>query len=104
VNSLDNLTPIISAHAADLKKPGVISIRPGYRLENGWPSTDPAIVVIVSRNAVDLSFPDRIKGIPVDVRRADEVEELRFQDPLKYSKIAEHRANFEGTHFPKLIR
>ena len=33
-NGLKQLVPIIERHIDELKKPGVISIRPGYRLEN----------------------------------------------------------------------
>ena len=48
MNELSGLVPIIAAHAEELKVPGVASIRPGYQMENGWPTRKPAIVVVAS--------------------------------------------------------
>jgi len=38
MNELNRIVPIIEGHTEELKIAGVISIRPGYRLENGWPT------------------------------------------------------------------
>ena len=100
MNPLNNLIPIINAHLAELKTAGVISIRPGYRLQNGWPTKDPAIVMIVSKNAPEISLPSEIQGVPIDIRKATDVEELRFREPEKFSRIAAQRAEFRATVQP----
>jgi hypothetical protein len=102
MNKLEYLLPIIRAHAADLKKPGVASIRPGYRLQQGWPTKEPAIVVIVSQDAGDVSLPSTIQGISVDVRRATDVEELRFREPSTFSKLAARRTEFRVGAFAEV--
>lgn len=102
MNPLNNLIPIINAHLAELKTAGVISIRPGYRLQNGWPTKDPAIVVIVSKNAPEISLPSEIQGVPIDIRKATDVEELRFREPEKFSRIAAQRAEFRAGAFPEV--
>ena len=98
---LDNLVPIIQAHIDELQQPGVVSIRPGYRMENNWPTKQPTIVVVVSRDAGDAHLPASIDGAPVDVRKATPVEELRFQDPDQYNAIAQHRSEIRGGAFPE---
>ena len=30
-----------------LRKPGILAVRPGYRIEGGWPIGDPIIVALV---------------------------------------------------------
>jgi PLD-like domain len=102
MNKLDHLLPIIRAHAAELKKPGVASIRPGYRMQQGWPTKEPAIVVIISQDAGDDSLPRTIQGIPVDVRRPTDVEELRFREPSTFSKLAAQRTEFRVGAFAEV--
>ena len=51
MNQLTNLSTIIEAHIVELKKPGVASVRPGYKMEDGWPTTQPAIVVLAAQGA-----------------------------------------------------
>ena len=70
MDQLEPLGPIIEQHAASLKQPGVISVRPGYKLENGWPSKQPAIVVTVSQQSSNVNLPSDVDGVSVDVRRA----------------------------------
>jgi hypothetical protein len=102
MTQLNSLVPIIKAHLNELKQPGVLSIRPGYKLLNDWPTDQPAIVVVVSQQAGEVNLPQSIDGIPIDVRRASDVEELRFQDPDKYIAIAQQRGEFRGGAFPEI--
>ena len=30
-----------------LRKPGILAVRPGYRIEGGWPVGDPVVVALV---------------------------------------------------------
>lgn len=102
MSQLDNLIPTIERHIDELKQPGVVSIRPGYKLENNWPTKEPAIVVVVSQDAGDIHLPASVDNIPVEVRRADDIEQLRFQDRDKYNEIARHRSEFRGGAFPEV--
>ena len=51
MNQLMNLSTIIEAHLDELKKPGIASVRPGYKMQDGWPTKQPAIVVITAQGA-----------------------------------------------------
>src|ERR1700746_575755 len=97
----DNLTEIIIKHSQELKKTGVLTIRPGYRMVNGWPTKDPAIVVIVSKDAPEPALPSEIEGFPIDMRKATDVEEFRFRQPGTFAKIAAQRSEFRGDAFPE---
>ena len=70
-----------------LAKPGVISVRPGYRSigTSGWVTSEPAIVVIVDRETAKPQFPPMIDGIAVDVREASASMKLRLQDSKPYT-------------------
>jgi hypothetical protein len=48
------LDQVILKHLDELKKPGVLSVRPGYQVAGGWPTKKPAIVVTVDRKLDDL--------------------------------------------------
>ena len=102
MNDLDRLMPIIEAHAAELKQPGVLTVRPGYRLDNGWPTKDPAIVVVTSPGADVRSLPDQIDGVKLDVRPATPVEQLRFEQPATYAKLATRHSELEAGAFPEV--
>ena len=102
INKLDSLLPIIRARAAELMRPGVLSIRPGYKMHQGWLTQDPAIVVTLSQGAGGVALPTIIQGISVDIRRATDVEELRFDQPDTFSKLAAHRAEFRDGAFEEI--
>jgi hypothetical protein len=38
---------VIAQHVNELKKPGVLAVRPGYQAAGGWLTRKPAIVVTV---------------------------------------------------------
>jgi phosphatidylserine/phosphatidylglycerophosphate/cardiolipin synthase-like enzyme len=102
MNELSHLVPIIQQHAEALKVPGVASIRPGYRTENGWLTKEPAIVVVAAQGAGDLALPAQVGGVKVEVRQATEVEELRHADPARYAKIAAQRRELAPGAFPEV--
>jgi phosphatidylserine/phosphatidylglycerophosphate/cardiolipin synthase-like enzyme len=102
INKLDALIPLIESHQAELKQPGVLSIRPGYRMQNDWPTDEPAIVVITSAEAGQLSLPRQIEGYPVDVRPATPVEQLRYKEPQRYATLAAQRAELQASAFPEV--
>jgi phosphatidylserine/phosphatidylglycerophosphate/cardiolipin synthase-like enzyme len=83
---------VISQHLIELRKPGVLSVRPGYQAAGGWLTTKPAIVVNVDRKQDDLPAQDRlpetIGGFPVDVREASTLHRLRASNPTLYTSVA----------------
>jgi len=52
MNPLDSIVPVLRQNAAQLLKPGILSIRPGYKLANGWPTKEPAIIAIKAQSAL----------------------------------------------------
>lgn len=100
--TLDEIARLIPAHADVFKVRGVFSVRPGYLFRDGWITREPAIVLTVDRNATDLSLPTEIQGIPVDVRRATPIEQLRFEKPAQFARLAGHRLEWRGGAFPEL--
>ena len=100
--SLNELVPLIQRHVDALKKPGVVSIRPGYRMENGWPTKERAVVVIRSKDATGLSFPSELEGVKVDVREATPVEQLRHGEPERFAKLAAQRPELGPGAFPEV--
>lgn len=99
MNKLDHLLPLIEANAGVLKKPGVVSVRPGYRIENDWPTTTPAIVVVLAQGAERPELPEEIDGVAVDVRTATPAEQLRSDDPARFAKIAARRPELTPNAF-----
>jgi hypothetical protein len=102
MSELDQLLPLIKAHAAELKKPGILSIRPGYRMENDWITNEPAIVVITVPGAGDAALPTRIAGISVDVRQATPIEAMRYQYPAIYARLEAERPELDSGAFPEV--
>jgi PLD-like domain len=83
---------VITRNLDQLKKPGVLSVRPGYQVVAGWPTKKPAIVVTVSRKFDDIPpqdrLPETIEGFAVDVRQASPLQRLRASNPALYASVA----------------
>jgi PLD-like domain len=72
------------------QKPGVTSVRPGFKARGGKLTHESAIVVSVveKRKTVppkDL-LPAEVGGVPVDVRQVSWCEALRATDPLQFAR------------------
>src|SRR5438067_5928035 len=102
MDELNSLAPIIERHTAELKIAGVISIRPGYRLEHGWPTKQPAIVVVIEPGADATGLPSQVEGVPVDIRPATAAEALRHAEPDRYARLAAQRPEFEAGAFAEV--
>jgi hypothetical protein len=79
------------------RKPGLLAIRPGYHLENGWPVGDPLIVALVGAKrgeAAAYGLPSQLGGVPVEVREASPQERLRVTRP-DVQALAQARARNE---------
>jgi phosphatidylserine/phosphatidylglycerophosphate/cardiolipin synthase-like enzyme len=75
----------IRQHLSKLRKPGVLTVRPGFEIANHQLTGKRAIVATVHAKTSDLSakqlLPAAIEGVPVDVREATPHQRLRASDP-----------------------
>jgi hypothetical protein len=82
------LDKTIQSHLAKLKKPGVLTVRPGYEIAGHQLTGKRAVVatVRVKTPLADLdpgeALPDQVGGVAVDVRQASPYQRLRANDPL----------------------
>jgi PLD-like domain len=99
MNKLENLKVLIEQYQGQLILPGVIAVRPGYLLANGWPTQAPAIVVTVLPGVPRPELPADCGGVTVDVREATGVEELAGREPERIQLVALQRAEFRTDSF-----
>jgi hypothetical protein len=82
------LDKTIQSHMTKLRKPGVLTVRPGYEIAGHQLTGKRAVVatVRVKTPLADLdsseALPDQVGGVPVDVRQASPYQRLRASDPL----------------------
>ena len=81
---------LLAAHLEDLRQPGVLSVRPGYELTNGWLTGRRAVVVTVAKKLESpppgQTLPDALGGIPVDVRQASPRKRQSLENPHAYAQ------------------
>jgi hypothetical protein len=78
----------IVAHAHEFKKPGVLTVRPGYKTIDGRVTPQPAVVVTM-RHKPDTAvspIPPLVGGYPTDVRQASALKVKRVTDPKTFAK------------------
>jgi phosphatidylserine/phosphatidylglycerophosphate/cardiolipin synthase-like enzyme len=97
MNTLDHLIPTIKRNLQKFDQPGVLFVRPGFSLEDGWPTKKEAIVVVTSATAGRLNLPSNIEGTPVEVRPATDLEQFSHDDPARFSQLADHRVELRGS-------
>src|ERR1700744_683390 len=87
---LSGLNDVISAHLAELSKPDVLSVRPGYKVTGDWLTGIPAVVVTVAEKKSQLAADDRVPtevgGVPTDVRQASPRKRKELEDPQGYAQ------------------
>ena len=75
----------IRQNLAKLRKPGVLTVRPGFEIANHQLTGKRAIVATVHTKTTDLAagqlLPRAINRVPVDVRQATPHQRLRANDP-----------------------
>jgi phosphatidylserine/phosphatidylglycerophosphate/cardiolipin synthase-like enzyme len=89
--TFEEIDRVIQAHLAELRKPNVVAVRPGYKVTGGWITRKPAIVAIVQRKQdmpPEDSLPAKIDGIAVDVREATRMQQLRYVDSARHAAIS----------------
>jgi hypothetical protein len=84
-----DLNGVIDQHLAAFDKPGVLSVRPGFRVRNDWLTDQRCIVVTVRRKvaqppAAEL-LPAEVAGVPVDVRQASPEKRRELEQPEAYA-------------------
>lgn len=69
-----DVNAVIDANLAAFRQPGVLSIRPGYRVKGDWITDQRAILVTVEHKVASppagQMLPAEVGGVPVDVRQA----------------------------------
>lgn len=95
----------IQTNLDQLRKPGVFTVRPGYKIKDGWITTQPAIVVTVDHKAADIApadvVPAQVGGYPTDVRQATQLQKLRQVNPQMHATIAATaRPEYDQPEFP----
>ncbi len=86
---LSDVSAVINQNMTAFTQPGVLSVRPGYKVRNDWLTSTPSIVVTVrhktARPAEGELLPAEVGGVPVDVRQASPAKALELEDPQKYA-------------------
>jgi hypothetical protein len=91
-DTFKKIDTVIQQNLPQLRKDGVLTVRPGYQMVGGWPTQKPAIVVTVRQKsdagpAAQL-LPETLGGYAVDVRQASSIERLRADDPARFAAFA----------------
>jgi phosphatidylserine/phosphatidylglycerophosphate/cardiolipin synthase-like enzyme len=98
INYMSSKTPtsseiysVIMRNMKALRKSGVLTARPGYKISRGKVIDKPSIVVTVVKKKDAVKPKDRlpaeIDNIPVDVREATPMQVLRSKDPDSFHLI-----------------
>jgi hypothetical protein len=74
--------------------PGALTVRPGFKIKNGWITGKHAIVVTVNKKLSglpsDQKLPTAVEGVPVDVREATGLQRLRAKSPASFELARVH--------------
>src|SRR5215469_186368 len=88
---------LIERNLTLLKKPGILAVRPGYHIQGGFPVGDPVIVALVGSKKGEASaygLPPQLNGVPIEVREASPMEQMRATRPDLYD-VVKNRASPE---------
>jgi PLD-like domain len=88
---VNNVHDVLQADLADLKRPGVLTVRPGYRLDkNNWPTKEQVAVVTVDPAAfvaATAGLPAQLSGLPIDIRPANQMQRIDLEQPALFALI-----------------
>lgn len=86
---LSDVNAVIDQNMAAFHKPGVLSVRPGFKVTNDWLTHTRSIVVTVRHKVAHPPegemLPAEVGGVPVDVRQASQEKALELEDPHAYA-------------------
>ena len=105
MSNLAQIDKVIQANLEKFRKPGALTVRPGYKIRGGWITQEPAIVVTVQKKVPNLSpedmVPANVGGHPTDVREATTIQKLRHTAPLRHAALtAMVRPEYRQPEFP----
>ncbi len=88
----DDIDRAIAAHLPEFAAPFVLTLRPGYVLADGRPTTAPAGVVLVAGDPATAAtqLPKALAGYPLDVRTATDLKAYQLADPAAYERNKLH--------------
>jgi hypothetical protein len=100
MSAFQEIDQVIQANLPQFKKPGALTVRPGYKIRDGWITKDPAIVVAVREKRKNVSpqdlIPPKVGAYPTDVRQATALQRIYFDEPQKHANViatARHEYN-----------
>ena len=98
--------PLSRRTSAAFDKPGVLSVRPGFKVKNDWLTNTQAVVVTVRHKVAHPAqgemLPAEVGGVAVDVRQASPEKALELEDPHKYTAGLRLAPNLGSVpHFPE---
>ena len=102
---LSDVNAAIEKNMAAFDKPGVLSVRPGFKVTKDWLTNTKSIVVTVRHKVAHPPegemLPAEVGGVPVDVRQAspEKALELEYQDLPPVINLQEVRN--EPSNFPR---
>jgi hypothetical protein len=86
---LSDVNAVIEKDMTAFDKPGVLSVRPGFKVTKDWLTNTKSIVVTVRHKVANPPqgemLPAEVGGVPVDVRQASPEKALELEDPQKYA-------------------
>jgi hypothetical protein len=96
---------VIRKNLGKLRKPGVMTVRPGFEMTGGLMTDKPAIVATVDKKVKGLPpkdlLPGEVDNVPVDVREATGLQRLRQSDPEAHQIVVSHgRKEFAEPDWP----
>jgi hypothetical protein len=103
---LSAVSAVIDQNMAAFDQPGVLSVRPGYKITKDWLTSTRSIVVTVRHKVAHPpegeTLPNEVGGVPVDVRQASPAKALELEDPQKYAAELRLAPNLGSVpHFPE---
>ncbi len=104
VGSAD-IKAIIDSNLQAFDKPGVLSVRPGFKVTDDWLTSERSIVATVRHKVTSPPegemLPSEIEGISIDVRQASAAKREEIENPETYSaKLRLTPDTGSVAHFP----
>lgn len=105
MTTFERIDKVIKANLPRFKKPGALTVRPGYKIRNQWITDKPAIVVTVAKKLAATptqnAIPKTVGGYVTDVREATTLQKLRRRDPQRHAVLmATQRPEYRMPQFP----
>ena len=92
MSEFNKIDKAIRANLEKFRKPGALTVRPGYKIKDCWVTKEPAIVVTVRKKVAKVrpedAIPKEVGGYPTDVREATTIQKLRTVAPARYGSLA----------------